>query len=471
MLWETISLWGHVLASISFGVLVLWQTRQWFISHTGLSLVIAAAWTVIWALEVAILGNDALAARLAESVRDLAWLTYLMLLWRGHNRPLASYHAIRPLYWVSFGVLVLRIMVDLLPWQFLGSPRLMDADYYAGLMLRMVADIGGLVLVHNLYTAATSQSRNALRLPLAALALLWAYDLNANTIAYLARTQVYEMTALRGFILAPLPLLFLLGTMRAASAPVKLSRSATFQSLSLVAIGAYLVLMVGGSSLLRMFSEGAARGFQVSFAFLTALAALILLPNARLRAWSRVMLAKHFFQHRYDYRAEWLRFTNTLSRTDAAATSLDIRAIKAIADITESGAGLLLTPDASNGLIVRAQWNWPSPDAPTSAAGPQTLLYFQNTGRICALDAIRAGTATDEEAAAIPEWLLANNRAWVVVPLLHFSQLAGLVVLDRPMLDRELDWEDFDLLRLAGRQVASYLAEAQGQEALSDAQR
>jgi putative PEP-CTERM system histidine kinase len=34
-------------------------------------------------------------------------------------------------------------------------------------------------------------------------------------------------------------------------------------------------------------------------------------------------------------------------------------------------------------------------------------------------------------------------------------------------LSRTLDWEDFDLLRTVGRQVASYLAEAQGQEALS----
>jgi putative PEP-CTERM system histidine kinase len=36
---------------------------------------------------------------------------------------------------------------------------------------------------------------------------------------------------------------------------------------------------------------------------------------------------------------------------------------------------------------------------------------------------------------------------------------------------RPLDWEDFDLLRAAGRQAASSLAEAHGQEALSNAQR
>ena len=53
----------------------------------------------------------------------------------------------------------------------------------------------------------------------------------------------------------------------------------------------------------------------------------------------------------------------------------------------------------------------------------------------------------------------------------HFDRLQGAVLLERPPVDRALDWEDFDLLRIVGRQVASYLAEAHGQEALSDAQR
>ena len=41
----------------------------------------------------------------------------------------------------------------------------------------------------------------------------------------------------------------------------------------------------------------------------------------------------------------------------------------------------------------------------------------------------------------------------------------------RPTIAAPLDWEDFDLLRTAGRQAASSLAEAHGQEALANAQR
>jgi putative PEP-CTERM system histidine kinase len=46
-----------------------------------------------------------------------------------------------------------------------------------------------------------------------------------------------------------------------------------------------------------------------------------------------------------------------------------------------------------------------------------------------------------------------------------------MVVLAPPEYRRPLDWEDFDLLRTAGNQAASSLAEAMSQEALANAQR
>jgi putative PEP-CTERM system histidine kinase len=58
-----------------------------------------------------------------------------------------------------------------------------------------------------------------------------------------------------------------------------------------------------------------------------------------------------------------------------------------------------------------------------------------------------------------------------MVPLLHYQRLVGIVVLARPAVARRLDWEDFDLLRVVGQQLASYLAEQAGQEALGEAHR
>lgn len=463
--------WDHALAAIAFGLLMVALLPGLRRRGDNGPLALASALTMVWALTVAMLGPQAFASWLTESVRDLGWIGYMLGVWRRDSQRDAREPAVTFLYGVVILVLIGRSVVDLLPLGLMGSPRLLEAIFYAAIVLRMIVAVSALVLVHNLYTATANRSRDAIRLPMLALVMMWGYDLNLYTIAYLQNSLSAELEALRGLLIALLAPLFALGAWRAQHAPVRLSRSATFQSLSLVGVGAYLVLMVGGSALLQVIAPHFVRLFQVSFVFLTALAGAAMLPNTRLRAWVRVMLSKHLFQHRYDYRTEWVRFTNTLSRPDHGTDALNERAIKAIADITESPGGILLAPDAAGGLTVLGHVHWEGVELPARIATATTISYFERTARICEIDAVRHGAAPDAEAAAVPEWLVHNPRAWVIVPLIHFDRLAGLLVLERPMLDRQLDWEDFDLLRIAGRQVASYLAEAKGQQALSDAQR
>ncbi len=470
MLVSMIGQWGHVFAAVTFVVLVLWQAQRWFTSRAGLPLMIAGLLTVIWALVFALMGPYSGMSWLIESLRDFGWLCFMAMLWRGDRSGKGNFAAIRMLYGVVFAVILARGVSDLLPLLLGQTQRLLETAFYTSALLRMISAVGSLVLVHNLYNAITAKTRIAVRLPIISLSIMWAYDLNLDTITYLSHSVPVELLALRGPIVGVLALPFALGTMRSHETPVTLSRTATFQSLSLIGIGAYLIIMVGGSAVLALIGPHYVRFFQVSFAFLSASAALILMPNERVRAWVRVMLSKHFFQHRYDYRAEWLRFTNTLGRPPERAAALNERAIKAVADITESSGGLLLVPEAGGGLLLDARWNWADIDLPAQVANADTISYFETTGRIFELDDVRRNAVTPEEAEVIPDWLVNTAKAWAVVPLIHFDRLAGLVILDRPLLNRDLDWEDFDLLRVAGRQVASYLAEAKGQEALSDVQ-
>jgi putative PEP-CTERM system histidine kinase len=67
--------------------------------------------------------------------------------------------------------------------------------------------------------------------------------------------------------------------------------------------------------------------------------------------------------------------------------------------------------------------------------------------------------------------MLDQSCVWAGIPLIHHDRMVGMVLLASPEYRRPLDWEDFDLLRTAGRQAASSLAEAHSQEALSNAQR
>ncbi|MGL1604136.1 hypothetical protein ACSTI6_23650, partial [Vibrio parahaemolyticus] len=90
----------------------------------------------------------------------------------------------------------------------------------------------------------------------------------------------------------------------------------------LLVIGAYLIVMVGAAQSLAWMGGNASQLAQLGFAFATTIVILALVPSNRLRGWINVMVAKHLFQHRYDYRAEWQRFTRTIGRAGPHAQPL-----------------------------------------------------------------------------------------------------------------------------------------------------
>ncbi len=468
---EFVGQWGHAVAASLFGALAIWLSQRSVGERQGKLLTLASFMTAVWALAIAMAGHEALVSQFAEHVRNATWLGFMYGLWRQGQASLSAV-SVAMLYWVLAAVIGVEVAVDILPIWLTGWPRLLEAAFLSSMVLHMTVAVGALVLVHNLYTAATPDARSAIRLPMVGLAAMWIYDLNLYTISYLAKGWSYELFQLRGLAAALIAPIFGLGAQRTRNWAVKLSRTMAFQTLSLFAIGGYLVIMVVVTSALELVGGEFVRLVQVAFVFGASVSALVLLPSKAFRAWFRVKVSKHLFRHRYDYRSEWLRFTDTLGRPGDGAEPLETRIVQAVADITESSGGLLLVPDATGALVAHARWNWQLVDAPAFAASAEAGAYFARTGRVVELDALRSQDEVDEEMAAhVPQWIIAEPRAWIIVPLVHFDRLAGLVLLEHPPISRTLDWEDFDLLRVVGRQVASYLAEAQGQEVLSDVKR
>src|SRR6185369_4398423 len=256
-----------------------------------------------------------------------------------------------------------------------------------------------------------------------------------------------------------------------ASWKIQISRAATFQSISLVIILVYLIAMMLAARAMEIVGGDWALIGQVGIVFVMTLAALVLLPSAKLRAWLRVILAKHLFEHRYDYRREWLRFTDTVGRDGGTGAPIEERAVKALADIGGAPGGLLLACDEGYRLSPAGRWNWETNVA--AGDGAEALLrHVEAAGCVIDFEAIRGGwLAIGEARIAVPAWLASIENAWAGVPLVHGGKIAGLVILAHPAFRRPLDWEDFDLFRTAGIQAASYIAEARSQQALADAQR
>ncbi|AMO71940.1 XrtA/PEP-CTERM system histidine kinase PrsK [Sphingorhabdus sp. M41] len=468
---DYISLFGHGIAAALFGALAIWQfQRKVDRNSKQIWLVIAIALTSFWALSIAVEGHLSPISRFAETLRNCGWLAFMFILLRageGRDEP----KTVNTIYAALAFVLIGQMLVDSLLPALSGSPRLEGVTLYTSLVLRMIFAVGALVLVHNLYSISAPETRWGIRLPMASLAAIWTFDLNLFTITYLTQQTPVELHAMRGPMMAVIAPILALAALRNTEWNLKLSRSVAFRSLSLVAIGSYLLMMVVIATALQIIGGDYARLAQISFLFGTSIGALLLLPSGRFRAWLKVKLAKNFFQHRYDYRSEWIRFTDTVGRPGAGSAPFHERVIKAIADITDSPAGILLVPDDSGQLVLQSRWNWSSIEVPTRACTNRTTAFFEETSHIVEFDTLRAGQDDKCDATAIPDWMNHDDRIWVGVPLVHFDRLAGLMLLARPRINRTLDWEDLDMLRVVGRQVASYLAESRSQESLSEVQR
>lgn len=462
----TVILWGHALAALLFAVLALSQLRDGAVSVPRAAFVAALGVTALWALAVAGIGSEDLTTRVAESLRNIAWLAFMMALLQ-RDASAGRDRAVTMIYGVVVLVALAGIVLSVI--QASVSADLVRGFAAVRILLRMMVALGALVLVHHLYSVAAPGARGGIRLAVAALAIMWTTDLVLYTTAYLSGGGSQDLIATRGPIMVAIVPLLAIAVHRNGDWTLKLSRTVTWQSLSLVALMAYAIVTVLAISAIDSFGGSYARLAQTAFVFGSAAALLTLLSSPTIKAWLRVMVAKHLFNHRYDYRAEWSRFTDTLGAPGEGAAPLEERIVKAVADVTDSAAGLLLVAD--DGVFgLGATWNWLG-TVPVAIAGETLTQVMAGNSRIIELDAVRTGDAPPAELAAVPQWMLDEPSAWAIVPLVHLNHLIGAILLARPPIDRSLDWEDFDLLRIAGRQVASYLAEARAHEALADARR
>ncbi|MXO57132.1 PEP-CTERM system histidine kinase PrsK [Altererythrobacter gangjinensis] len=431
----------------------------------------ALAVTSAWCLCVAALGPAAALSSVAEILRDFAWILVVYRLFANDGRH-ETLKPIRPVVYALGFVECLQLALLFVQLRFAVTAEIDAIVFQLSAMFRVMVAVGALVLLHNLYLGAVQSIRSVLRWTAAALAGLFAFDLNFFTVAYMGGGLPLELTAVRGLVVAVVCLPFAIGSTRsAASIRLSPSRSVAFQTLSLLLIGAYLLLMVGIAQSLSMLGGDVGRLTQVGFTFAATVFALMWLPSHRLRGWVRVTAVKHLFQHRYDYRAEWLRFTRTIGQGDDVNQSLQERAIKAMADITDSPSGLLLLQDDNGSLELASRWLWREIEVPTASIPTGLAKLFEEKNFILDVDDIRNGKDQHGESAMMPSWIQDTPEAWALVPLLHFDRLTGIIVLARPAAPRRLDWEDFDLLRVVGQQLSSYLAEQAGQQALMESAR
>lgn len=431
--------------------------------------IMALLLTVLWSIASASIGSEAVLTNLCESARNLAWINVIYRLFQADGRH-HDVKPVRPLVAALMFVEGLQIVLLLVQYRLGMMPGSGNAIGALRPFFHILVAVGALVLLHNLFAGASMVGRQMLRWSAGSLTAIWLYDLNLYTVAYLAGALPIELVALRGLTIA-VAALGVAVSINAAGRHLRFrpSRAMTFRSLSLLVIGGYFLTMLAFAGLLDQAEGDLAKLTQAGFLFAAIALALYWWPSGRLRARLRMFAARHLFQHRYDYREEWLRFSRTIGDTTGA--TFEERIVRAVADIADSPAGVLLLPDDQSDFTVASHWRWDQEGMADFSLPIEFASKLECEPGVVDLDAARGHLDRRGSDTPIPGRLLDRREAWALVPLMHFDRLTGIVLLARPLVDRSLDWEDFDLLKVAGQQLASYLAERTTQQSLVEAAR
>jgi len=196
------------------------------------------------------------------------------------------------------------------------------------------------------------------------------------------------------------------------------------------------------------------------------LAAAVVAAVPSLRARLRVHLLKLFGLYKYDYRKEWLRFIATLSA--AEAEQVHNTAVRAVAQIVKSPGGIVWAcPPDETFYVPVGSFGCDIPPRSSVSSGTSLIRFLERRQWIIDVKEAREqpqrydGLELEALFEEHPDW-------WLIIPLLLGKQLFGFIVLLKPMISFKLNFEDHDLLKTVGKQVATHINQAESDRRISE---
>jgi len=399
---------------------------------------------------------------LVDQLRYASWYAFLLVLLHA-NRPRKD----AP-HWMGFIFVAVALTASglgTLGLQMLGDNAEGQLSRWS-LFHAMSMPIFALVLLEQVIRNATEDSLWNIKPLCFGLSGTYIFDLYLFSQAVLFNRPDEDALIVRGLVHTLMMPLLLLSTTRRRDwlAKIQLSPKAAFHSATLLLAGVYLLFISGVGYYIRYFGGEWGRALQLCLLVCALMVLVFFALSGTIRARLRVFLGKHFFRYRYDYREEWLKFTQALSAQNSPQ-QLGQHVIRGLAEMMESPAGgLWMRVKGETAFSQTARWNQ-AQTLGKEDADSALCQYMAQGGKVINLEEYRAfskryGTLQ------LPVWLQELPQAWLLVPLMMGTEMMGFVVLASARTRFDVNWEVRDLLKTASRQAASYLAQMQATEAL-----
>jgi len=251
------------------------------------------------------------------------------------------------------------------------------------------------------------------------------------------------------------------------SIQLHVSRRVVTSSATLLIAGIYLLATAFAASLINLDRFEGATLIQITFVLLAIVMLLAIVSSSKFRAKCRVFISKNFFNFKYDYRHEWLKFTKKLS---AQIDDTPEAVLQGLCDIVDSDAGEIWVKAKSDKYqCVGNRGSHKVEGHRLLARDVEPIIEFlKNTHWLIDVDEYQK-YPDRYEGLALPSRSFLHGRVWLIVPLPFRQDIVGFVLIDRSNIVKSINWEDRDLLKTAGHQAAGLIAQQITHQALKEA--
>ncbi|RKZ55679.1 MAG: PEP-CTERM system histidine kinase PrsK [Gammaproteobacteria bacterium] len=461
---------GYSISAFTFLIFLAILLTDRHKGTTKTALLIAASVSCIWSFTLA---YEALSLfeevqiSIFEYFKSVSWLILLVQLLSIAYSSRFKKTTIKKIQYGLFIAAFILILPKLFEYGIEDGSFIQQVDYLAGLSL--LVTIIGIVFVEQLYRNTRVEQKWAIKYLCLGLLGMYIYDFYMYSDALLYQRIDPVLWQARGFVYAlSVPLIGVSISRDPLWSPeIFVSRRVVFHTATLLTSGIYLLIMGAAGYYVRDFGGNWGLVAQAIFLFLTILSLALILSSRRIRARLLVLVNKHFYPYKYDYREEWLRFIRTIAAS-SEEKRLHRNTIKSIAQIIDSPGGMLWLREDSGFFVCVDTWQMKKVTTrePTETSLPK---FMEEHEFVISVDEFQQQPEVYKRLGQLelPGWVK-KLQPWLIVPLIYNDLLIGFIVLDHAVARKKtFNWEDSDLLKTAARQVAAFLEQMNASEALA----
>ena len=461
---------SHAVAFITYGLLAILIASRYMRRTSDRALFFAALVSALWAAALvtqSIWGFPDFAVRyLLELLRGGAWIALIFTLLGSALPSDGSAQKIKRILAGSvIGLLSLLLLLNAA--EYFGVNHLLTGK--TKILGQLALLLIGLLLIEQIWRNSLGFRRYSIKYLCTGVATIFIFDFVMYADALLFGRISQNFWDARGLANALLVPLFAVNVVNTRRQPIdfRVSQRAAFHVGTLLFAGAYLVFLSVAGYYIKTAGGSWGEALRILF-FTLALAFLVtLLLSRRLRARLMVAISQNFFDYKYDYRNEWLKMTKELANlTDSPP--LPERVIRILADLVESNAGAIWLQDDQNRYQLKATINMSFDRHTLIDPNDDLVRYFREKEWIIDLKAYQADPVA-YDLLEVPDIISQCPNGWLIIPLYLGNELYGMALIGAPLTQVELNWENFDLIRVVARQAGNLLAQADAQSALTRA--